>query len=58
MSKERKITITVWENTYSPLPASDWSACYDDYDLDVNCASGATPEEAVIELVSLWDLPK
>jgi hypothetical protein len=54
---ERKVTITVWQ-TDAPFADSQWAACFDDYDLDCHTGTGPSPEEAIIELISLWDLPK
>jgi hypothetical protein len=54
---ERKITISVWE-TDAPISDSLWAACYNEYDLDDPVGTGHTPEEAIIELVQMWDLPK
>lgn len=35
-----------------------FQACFDDFDLDCPTGMGATPEEAIIELLQLHDLPR
>jgi hypothetical protein len=39
-------------------PDMMFQACFDDFDLDCPTGSGPTPEEAIIDLLSLHDLPK
>ena len=44
------IKITVWQVDYAH-PHDRWQACVDDYDLDKITGSGATPREAVEDLL-------
>jgi len=55
--KERKYTIVTEESLDAPLPFR-WAACFNGFDLDVQTATGQTEEDAVMELISSWGLPK
>jgi hypothetical protein len=53
----RKIEIYTWQDTNAPLQYA-WCAAYQEYDLDVEAASAATEQDAIIDLVTNYDLPK
>lgn len=55
--KERKYTIVTEESLDAPS-SHRWAACYNGFDLDVKTGTGATEEEAIIELISLHGLPE
>jgi len=54
---ERHYKFAVVENDYAP-PSDRYQAALDDFDLDCDVGSGATPEEAIIRLLEMCDLPK
>lgn len=54
--RERKYTIVTEESLDAPS-SHRWAACYNGFDLDIETGIGATEEEAIIELISLYDLP-
>ena len=44
------LKITIWRVDYAN-PLDRWQACVDDYDLDKDVGFGATPRDAVMDLL-------
>ena len=50
-------TITTWQRAYAP-EQERWAACFNEIDLGVPTGSGATEEDAIVDLVKNHDLPE